>query len=94
MAPRAGCMWSNCSRPPVVVGVFSGDIAFPTVSTSEPSPVTETSATLRAHLDPDAAHGGGEMTACTVRIRHDDGLRSYGPVLPGTAVYGSGGRER
>jgi NHL repeat len=46
------------------VAIFSGDIAFPTVTALPATSVTETSATLNGHLDPDAVHGGGEVSEC------------------------------
>jgi hypothetical protein len=46
------------------VGIFSGDIVVPTVTTSEASEFTQTGVTLHGHVDPDAAHGGGEVTEC------------------------------
>ena len=46
------------------VTIVGPDIVVPTVTTSPATSVTEATATLNGHLDPDAAHGGGEVTEC------------------------------
>ncbi|HEX4437175.1 MAG TPA: hypothetical protein VH061_10300 [Solirubrobacteraceae bacterium] len=43
---------------------YSPDIITPTVTTEPVTALTETSATLHGHVDPDATHGGGPVTAC------------------------------
>ncbi len=43
--------------------VRTGPITIPNVTT-EPASVTPTTATLKAHVDPDAANGGGPITNC------------------------------
>jgi hypothetical protein len=49
---------------PNLVAVYGPDIAVPTVTTESATGLTETEATLHGHVDPDAAHGGGTVTAC------------------------------
>jgi hypothetical protein len=46
------------------VVVFGPGIVVPDVTTGAATNVQETSATLTGHVDPDAAHGGGEITGC------------------------------
>jgi hypothetical protein len=46
------------------VSIYAGDVAIPTMTALPATSVTETSATLNGHLDPDAAHGGGEVSEC------------------------------
>jgi hypothetical protein len=43
---------------------YSPDITTPTATTEPITALTETSATLHGHVDPDVAHGGGAVTAC------------------------------
>ncbi len=63
------------------VAIFSGDVAFPTVTALPATNVTETTATLNGHLDPDAEHGGGEMTGCEFEWGE---TTAYGHVAPCT----------
>jgi hypothetical protein len=44
---------------------FSPDVIVPTVTTGAATSPTETAVTLTGHVDPDAASGGGPVTACT-----------------------------
>jgi hypothetical protein len=44
---------------------YSPDITTPTVTTEPVTALTESSAILHGHVDPDAAHGGGAVTACS-----------------------------
>jgi hypothetical protein len=46
------------------VSIYRGDVVIPTMTALPATSVTETSATLNGHLDPDAAHGGGEVSEC------------------------------
>jgi sugar lactone lactonase YvrE len=46
------------------VAKYSPAITVPTVTTAAATAVGETSATLNGHVDPDATHGGGPITAC------------------------------
>ena len=46
------------------VSIYSGDVAIPTMTAPAATNVTETSATLNGHLDPDAIHSGGEVSEC------------------------------
>ena len=57
------------------VHIYGPDAVVPDVTTQAASGVEEASATLHGHLDPDAAHGGGEITGCQFE---------YGP----TTAYG------
>ena len=61
------------------VAIFSGDITIPTVTALPATDVTETSATLNGHLDPDAANGGGEVTGCEFEWGE---TTAYGHVVP------------
>lgn len=58
------------------VSIFSADIVVPTVTTSAATSVTETSATLNGHLDPD---GGGEVSECQFEYGT---TTAYGTVVP------------
>ncbi len=57
------------------VQIYSPDVAVPTVTTHAATSVTESTATVHGHVDPDTAHGGGEITSCRFE---------YGP----TTAYG------
>jgi hypothetical protein len=46
------------------VSKFSPDLTVPTVVTEAATDISETTATLHGNVDPDAAHGGGTVTAC------------------------------
>ncbi len=63
------------------VAIFSGDIAIPTVTALPATNLTETSATLNGHLDPDAVNGGGEITGCEFEWGE---TTAYGHVVPCT----------
>lgn len=71
------------------VSIYSGDVAIPTVTARSATNVTETAVTLNARLDPDAAHGGGEITSCefewgeTIAYGH---VASCTPAAPYVAV--------
>jgi hypothetical protein len=61
------------------VSIFGPDVAVPTVTATAASNVTETSATLNGAVDPDTAHGGGEVTECVFEYGTST---SYGQTAP------------
>jgi hypothetical protein len=61
------------------VAIYSGDLIVPNVTTGAATSVGETTATLGGNVDPDTAHGGGEVTECKFE---------YGP----TEGYGQSAR--
>ncbi len=63
------------------VAIFGPDVVVPTLTSSPASGVTEASATLHGHLDPDAAHGGGEVTECVFEYGT---TTAYGKTAPCT----------
>jgi hypothetical protein len=64
---------------PGEVLIYSADLIVPDAITLPPTNVEETTATLHGHLDPDAAHGGGEVTSC----HFEYGLtKAYGESAP------------
>jgi NHL repeat len=58
-----GHVYAAESEPAEVVK-YGPDITTPTVTTEAATGVTETSAMLHGHVDPDTIHGGGEVTQC------------------------------
>ena len=63
--------------------IYSADIAVPTVTTQAATPVEESTATLQGHVDPDAAHGGGEVTSCQFEYGQTDAYGQTAPCTPG-----------
>jgi hypothetical protein len=57
---------------------YSPDITTPTVTTEPATGLTETSATLHGHVDPDAAHGGGAVTACNFEYVTQESFAAHG----------------
>jgi NHL repeat len=58
-----GHVYAAESEPAEVVK-YGPDVTVPTVTTKSATGVSETSATLHGNVDPDTAHGGGEVTQC------------------------------
>jgi hypothetical protein len=50
---------------PHLIGKYGPDVTVPTVTTEVATGVAEISATLHGSVDPDTAHGGGEVTQCS-----------------------------
>ena len=46
------------------IAKYGPAITIPTVTTEPATAIAETAATFQGHVDPDAAHGGGAITAC------------------------------
>jgi DNA-binding beta-propeller fold protein YncE len=65
------------------VSIYSGDIVTPTVSALPATKVSETAATLNGHVDPDAAHGGGEVSACEFEWGASTEYGNTAPCSPG-----------
>jgi hypothetical protein len=61
-----------------LVASYSPQIAVPTVTTGPATSVTETGATLQGHVDPDAAHGGGVVTACSFEYVTREAFEAHG----------------
>jgi hypothetical protein len=71
------------------VAIYSGDIAVPTVVALPATEITETTATLVGHLDPDAAHNGGEITSCEFEWGETTAYGHVEPCLPGAPYEGA-----
>jgi hypothetical protein len=78
----------NFSGGPLSVLIYSPDIVIPTVTTHAATNVEVTSATLHGHLDPDAAHGGGEVTSCRFEYGLTNAYGKTAPCLPATPYSG------
>ena len=63
--------------------IFSPDIVIPTVTTQAVSEVEESSAIVHGHVDPDAAHGGGEVEKCQFEYGPTTAYGSTAPCTPG-----------
>jgi hypothetical protein len=77
------------------VSKFGPDLALPDVTTGPATLITETGATLTGHVDPDAADGGGPVTACefeyvTLASFEANGFQgaSHAPCQPPTPFSG------
>jgi hypothetical protein len=57
---------------------YSPDLTVPTVTTEPASGATETGATLNGTVDPDAAHGGGAVTACDFEYVTQEAFTAHG----------------
>jgi hypothetical protein len=57
---------------------YGPDITTPTVTTEPVTELTETSATLHGHVDPDATHGGGAVTACNFEYVTQAAFEAHG----------------
>jgi hypothetical protein len=64
------------------VSIFGPDIVIPTVTTTPATNVSETSATLNGHLDPDTAHGGGEVGECVFEYGTSSAYGHTAPCSP------------
>jgi hypothetical protein len=64
------------------VSIYSGDIVVPTVTPLPATPVTETTATLHAHIDPDATHGGGQVSECVFEYGESTTYGNTAPCSP------------
>jgi hypothetical protein len=67
------------------VSIFGPDLVVPTVTTGSATNVQQTSATLNGHVDPDAAHGGGEITECEFEYVTDKQFQEH----PGSRYEGA-----
>ena len=65
------------------VQIYSADIIVPTVTTEVATAVEENTATLQGHVDPDAVHGGGEVTSCQFEYGPTDAYGLTAPCTPG-----------
>lgn len=65
------------------VFIYSGDTVVPNVTTEAATEVEESSATLHGHLDPDAAHGGGEVETCQFEFGQTEAYGETAPCSPG-----------
>jgi hypothetical protein len=61
-----------------LVAIYGPAITVPTVTTEPATGVTETEATLNGHVDPDAAHGGGAVTACVFEYVTREAFDAHG----------------
>jgi hypothetical protein len=71
------------------VSIYSGDVAIPTVTVHPATNVTETTATLNGHLDPDAVHGGGEITGCEFEWGETTAYGHLASCTPGAPFAGA-----
>jgi hypothetical protein len=81
----------SASAEPGLVVKYGLAIALPTVTTEASTGIVETGATLNGSVDPDAAHGGGAVTACNFEYvtqeafeAHDFEGAAQAPCLPAT----------
>jgi hypothetical protein len=74
--------------PPGQVAIVGPDIVVPTVTTGGATGITETSVTVQGHLDPDEAHGGGEITGCEFEYGTSNAYGKTAPCAP-AAPYAS-----
>jgi hypothetical protein len=66
------------------VDIFSAAIVSPSVSTGTASEVQQATATLNGHVDPDTAHGGGEVTECRFEYGTTTSYGQTAACVPGT----------
>jgi hypothetical protein len=77
------------------VAIFSPDIVLPNATSDPATSVSQTTATLNGHLDPDLAHGGAEVTGCVFEYGITTFYGQTAPCSPpppyasGTAVSGA-----
>jgi len=71
------------------VSIYSGDIAIPTVTALPATNLTETTATLNGHLDPDAAHRGGEISDCKFDWGETTAYGHEAPCTPAAPYAGA-----
>ncbi|HWX45673.1 MAG TPA: fibronectin type III domain-containing protein, partial [Solirubrobacteraceae bacterium] len=71
----------NSNTGTASVLLYSPDIVVPDPTTQAATEVEDTTATLHGHLDPDTAHGGGEITSC--RFEYGP-TKNYGETAPCT----------
>ncbi len=60
-------IYAAAFRPGQIAGavsIFGPDVVAPDVTTGSATNVQQTSATIGGHVDPDAAHGGGDVIEC------------------------------
>jgi sugar lactone lactonase YvrE len=61
-----------------LIAIYSPDIVTPDVATGSAIGVSETTATLQGHVDPDAAQGGGAVTSCEFEYVTEEAFRASG----------------
>jgi hypothetical protein len=57
---------------------YSSALTVPTVTTDAATGVSESSATLAGHVDPDVAHNGGVVTACKFEYVTQESFKAHG----------------
>jgi hypothetical protein len=70
------------------VQIYSGDLVVPNVTTGAATSVGETTATLGGIIDPDTAHGGGEVTECKLEYGPTEGYGQTAPCAGGAPFSG------
>lgn len=64
------------------VSIFGPYLVVPTVTTASATNVQQTTATLNGNVDPDIAHGGGQVTEC--KFEYGTSASLYGRTIPCT----------
>lgn len=72
----------NAIGPGAGVTVYGPDVVVPTTTTTPATDVQMTTAVLHGHVDPDAAHGGGEITECEFEYGTTSGYGQTAPCSP------------
>jgi hypothetical protein len=71
---------------PAFVAKYSPDLTVPTVATESATAITETSATLHGHIDPDAVHGGDTVISCEFEYINEEAFEAHGFEEPTLAA--------